>query len=140
MTVKNCINRYAIQKQLAKKAGRKTFLAKDLETQELVVIKLLSFNNGFEWNDLKLFEREAQTLRNLQHPNIPRYLDYFEVKSKNFTGFALVQSYIEAPTLEEYISSGIILTEHEVKQIALRLLKNFRLSTFAFTSSYSPRY
>jgi len=103
MTVKNCINRYVIQKQLAKKAGRKTFLAKDLETQELVVIKLLSFNNGFEWNDLKLFEREAQTLRNLQHPNIPRYLDYFEVKSKNFAGFALVQSYIEAPTLEEYV-------------------------------------
>ncbi|MDY6901750.1 MAG: serine/threonine-protein kinase, partial [Cyanobacteriota bacterium] len=122
MTKKKCIDHYVIQKQLGKKAGRKTFLAKDLETQELVVIKLLSFSNGFEWQDLKLFEREAQTLQNLEHPSIPRYLNYFEVKSENFTGFALVQSYIEAQTLEEYVKSGVIFTESEVKQIAFELL------------------
>mgnify|MGYP001943601322 CR=1 FL=1 len=36
-------SRYEIQQQLAKKAGRKTLLGRDLETQQLVVIKLLSF-------------------------------------------------------------------------------------------------
>ncbi len=54
---------YEVQQQLAKKAGRRTLLARDLETQELVVVKLLSFNGDFEWDDLKLFQREAETLK-----------------------------------------------------------------------------
>ena len=26
-----------------------------------------------QWHDLKLFEREAQVLKNLAHPRVPRY-------------------------------------------------------------------
>lgn len=116
-------NRYALQNQLGKNRGRITFLARDLRTQKLVVIKLLCFGNDFEWQDLKLFEREAQTLKTLSHPNIPSYIDYFEVKSKNIKGFALVQSYIEAKNLEYWIKSGRTFTESEIKQIAIGLLK-----------------
>ena len=50
-------SRYEIQQQLAKKAGRRTLLARDIETQKLVVVKLLSFGSDFEWDDFKLFER-----------------------------------------------------------------------------------
>ncbi len=67
--------RYEIQQQLAKKAGRRTLLARDLFSSELVVVKLLTFSDDFEWDDLKLFEREAQTLKALSNPAIPRYLD-----------------------------------------------------------------
>jgi serine/threonine protein kinase len=116
-------NRYELQQQLGKKAGRRTFLAFDHQTQELVVIKLLSFGSDFEWNDLKLFEREAETLKSLSHPCIPRYLDYFEVSSPNIKGFALVQSYIPAKTLEQYLQSGRTFTEAEVQEIAIALLK-----------------
>jgi hypothetical protein len=35
--------RYQVQHQLGKNAGRRTLLARDLKTQELVVVKLLSF-------------------------------------------------------------------------------------------------
>jgi serine/threonine protein kinase len=59
-------SRYQVQQQLGKRAGRKTLLAYDLKTQELVVIKLLSFGNDFEWDDLKLFEREAETVNYLR--------------------------------------------------------------------------
>jgi serine/threonine protein kinase len=97
--------RYQIQQQLGKKAGRRTLLARDLQTQELVVIKLLTFNHDFEWSDLKLFEREAETLKSLSHPSIPRYLDYFEVNSPQLKGFALVQTYLPAKTLEEYVKA-----------------------------------
>lgn len=34
--------RYAIERQLRKQAGRQTLIARDLATQELVVIKLLT--------------------------------------------------------------------------------------------------
>ena len=114
-------NRYEIQQQLAKKTGRRTLLARDLNTYELVVIKLLSFNSEFEWNDFKLFEREAKTLKNLSHTSIPNYVDYFEIK-KPLQGFVLVQSYIPSQTLEEYIKSGRTFTEAEVKQIGTKVL------------------
>jgi len=115
--------RYEVQQQLGKKAGRRTLLARDLLTGELVVVKLLSFSSDFEWDDLKLFEREAETLKSLSHPAIPGYLDYFEVNSPPFKGFALVQTYIPAKTLEQYLKSGRTFTEAELKQLAKRLLE-----------------
>jgi serine/threonine protein kinase len=116
-------DRYEIQQQLGKKAGRRTFVARDLTTGELVIIKLLSFNSDFEWDDLKLFEREAETLKSLFHPAIPRYLDYFEVNLPTIKGFALVQTYIPAQTLEQYLQSGRTFTEVEIKQIATAVLE-----------------
>ncbi|MCC5616233.1 serine/threonine protein kinase [Nostoc sp. CHAB 5836] len=116
-------DRYEIQQLLGKKAGRRTLLARDLQTQELVVIKLLSFSSDFEWDSLKLFEREAETLKSLSHPLIPEYLNYFEVNLPSIKGFALVQTYIRAKTLEEYLQTGRAFTEAEVKQIAKALLE-----------------
>jgi serine/threonine protein kinase len=116
-------DRYEVQQLLGKKAGRRTLLARDLQTQELVVIKLLSFGGDFEWDSLKLFEREAETLKSLSHPLIPQYLNYFEVNLPTIKGFALVQTYIPAKTLEQYLQSGRTFTEAEVKQIAKALLE-----------------
>ncbi|EAW43536.1 serine/threonine kinase [Nodularia spumigena CCY9414] len=116
-------SRYEVQQLLGKKSGRRSLLAKDQVTGELVVVKLLSFNSDFEWDDLKLFEREAETLKSLSHPAIPRYLDYFEVNSPTIKGFALVQSYIPAQTLEKYLQAGRTFTEAEVKQVATAVLE-----------------
>lgn len=115
--------RYEVQRQLGKKAGRQTLLACDLETLELVVVKLLSFGNDFEWDNLKLFEREAETLKALSHSAIPRYLNYSEIDSINGKGFALVQTYIEAKSLEEHLEAGRSFSEQEVKQVAKALLE-----------------
>lgn len=115
-------HRYQIQRQLGHNAGRRTLLAQDLHTQELVVLKILSFNSDFRWEDLKLFEREAETLKSLSHPAIPRYLDYFELHLPNCRGFVLVQSYIDATSLQEWIKRGRTFSEDEVKQIGKALL------------------
>ncbi len=113
---------YEIQRQLAKKAGRRTLLARDVNSGELVVIKLLAFSNDFSWEDLKLFEREAQTLQTLQHPAIPRYVDYFELNTNGGKTYALVQSYIEGESLEEHLQAKGKFTETEIKNIAQSLL------------------
>ncbi|MGB3404521.1 MAG: serine/threonine protein kinase, partial [Microcoleaceae cyanobacterium] len=110
--------RYQIQSLLGHKTGRRTYLAKDLQTQSQVVVKLLLFNPDFTWDDLKLFEREAETLRNLDHPAIPQYLDYFEVDTEIGKGSALIQSYIEAKSLQEWAESGRSFSEDELKAIA----------------------
>lgn len=115
--------RYEIQQRLGKKAGRQTLLARDLETGELVVVKLLTFSSDFNWDDLKLFERETETLKALTHPAIPRYLDSFELSAAKSKGFALVQSYIEALSLEEHLQAGRTFSEGEVRQLAKALLE-----------------
>ncbi len=87
---------YEVQQKLDEKAGRRTLLTHNLQTQELVVVKLLTFDDEFQWHDLNLFECEAKTLKSLSHPVIPRYLDYFELDTQTYKGFALVQSYLPA--------------------------------------------
>ena len=115
-------DRYQIQALLGRQTGRRTFLAVDLETRSSVVVKLLLFAPDFTWDDLKLFEREAETLKSLNHPAIPKYLDFFEVETELGKGFALVQSYIEARSLREWIQSGRSFSEAELKGIAKALL------------------
>ena len=115
--------RYAIERQLRKQAGRQTLLARDLATQQLVVIKLLTLSSNCEWQDWKLFAREAQILQELSHPAIPRYLDYFELNRPELKGWALVQTYIPAKSLEEHLQAGRTFSEVEVKQIAEALLE-----------------
>jgi serine/threonine protein kinase len=114
--------RYFIQEQLTKNAGRHTWLAQDLQSQDLVVIKLLIFESDFQWDDLKLFEREVQTLQRLSHPAIPHYLDYFDLDTSIGKGFALVQSYIPAKSLEQWLKNGRTFSEEDVKQLAQALL------------------
>jgi serine/threonine protein kinase len=67
-------DRYRLQRQMGRNAGRQTWLAQDLldPEQGVVTIKLLTFGGDVQWQDLKLFEREAQTLKQLTHPFIRR--------------------------------------------------------------------
>lgn len=119
-------DRYQIEQQLGKRAGRYTLLARDLQTHAQVVIKRLSFGEDFAWEDLKLFEREAATLRELTHPAIPRYLDYFDLDLPSGKGFALVQTYIPAPSLEQHIRAGRTFSEAEMVELATALLEILR--------------
>ncbi|GFE71766.1 serine/threonine-protein kinase [Chroococcus sp. FPU101] len=114
--------RYLIQKQLGLRDSQQTFLAFDQQTQKLVVIKLLFFNQHLNWETFKLFEREAKTLQALSHPAIPQYLDYFEIDDNNGKGFALVQSYLDAPSIEAQINEGRTFIEEELKQLAIAIL------------------
>jgi hypothetical protein len=115
-------DRYQIRELLSQKAGRRTFLARDLQSQASAIVKILRFDRDFHWDDLKLFEREAATLQNIDRPEIPKYLDYFEIEEVDTRGFALVQSYIEAPSLETIVKQGRKFSESEVIELADRLL------------------
>ncbi len=114
---------YKIIDNFSIKNGRETLLAKNLQTQELVIIKLIKFGAGVDWNQIKLFEREAQILKTLCHPSIPKYRDYFELNLSTIQGFALVQDYINAKSLEEQLQAGRRFSEAEIKQLATAILK-----------------
>jgi serine/threonine protein kinase len=116
-------DRYHIKSLISRQTGRRTFLAIDRQTNNEVAIKLLLFGPDFTWEDLKLFEREAEVLKSLDHPTIPKYLNFFEVELKWGKGFALVQSYIAAKSLQQCVQEGRTFSESELKEIATDLLK-----------------
>jgi serine/threonine protein kinase len=119
--------RYELQKQLGRTAaGRQTWLSTDLHTQEQVTVKLLAFSPQMEWEELKLFEREAEVLQSLEHRYIPRYRDYFSIDRETGSGlpwFGLVQDYIPGSSLQELIENGKRFTESDIKNIAKNVLE-----------------
>lgn len=121
--MQNILNEtYQIEAELSKRGARETLLAKNLNSQESVVIKLFKFGLDSEWEDFKLFKRETQVLQNLSHPAIPKYLDYFELDLPHSKGFALVQNYIDAPSLTSCLAVGRSFSESDIKQIAEAML------------------
>ncbi|MEH2144380.1 serine/threonine protein kinase [Nostoc sp.] len=114
--------RYQVQRELGRQTGRRTFLALDLHSSQQVVVKILYLGQDFDWQDLKLFQREAETLKALDYPAIPRYIDYFELNTPDDKGFGLVQTYVGAKSLEEHLQAGRTFSEAEVKELARSLL------------------
>jgi serine/threonine protein kinase len=114
--------RYQVQSLLGRQTGRRTFLARDLQTEQSVVLKLLLFGPDFTWDDLKLFEREAEVLKSLDLPTIPKYLDCFDVDTELGKGFVLVQTYIPAKSLQNWLDTGRTFSEEELISIARQLL------------------
>lgn len=115
--------RYQLKQKLGKNAGRQTWLAEDLatESKEKVVVKLLAFGGEVQWDDLKLFEREAQVLKQLDHPRIPKYRDYFHIDDRTLW-FGLVQEYIPGASLKELLSQGRKFTKKEIHKITVSVL------------------
>ncbi|WP_071187380.1 serine/threonine-protein kinase [Trichormus sp. NMC-1] len=118
--------RYQIERQLGNNGIRQTWLAKDLQAADkenaLVVVKLLAFGGAVQWDDLKLFEREAQILKQLNHPRIPQYIDYFCMDDRSLW-FGLVQEYIPGESLKEKLVAGGRFTENQTRKIAVQVLK-----------------
>lgn len=114
--------RYQLKQQLGNNPGRQTWLAQDLQTDKAVVVKLLIFHDQVQWDDVRLSEREAQILRQLDHPQIPCYYDHFSLDDRNLW-FGLVQEYIPGHSLKQLLAYGKHFTEPQLRQLATEVLK-----------------
>ncbi|MDX2213601.1 MAG: serine/threonine-protein kinase [Oculatellaceae cyanobacterium bins.114] len=86
----------------------------------------MSVNSDLQWDELKLFEREAHVLKSLKHPRIPKYQDYFQVDQQNSSEslwWGLVQTYIPGITLKEALEQGHKFNEEELRRIAREILQ-----------------
>lgn len=117
---------YQLQQKLGRTAaGRQTWLATDLQSHEQVTVKLLAFSPEMQWEEFKLFEREAQVLQALNHPRIPRYRDYFSLDKEaglQLPWFGLVQDYIPGDSLQELLDKNKRFSEEQVRAIASQVL------------------
>ena len=100
-----------------------TYQAEDLNSGERVALKALSIHRMTDWKKMELFEREAQILSGLNHPSIPRYLDYFQVNTPENLSFYIAQQLAPGKSLAELIENGWQPHENEVRSLAIKLLE-----------------
>uniref|UniRef100_A0A7C5YZI5 non-specific serine/threonine protein kinase n=1 Tax=Ignisphaera aggregans TaxID=334771 RepID=A0A7C5YZI5_9CREN len=98
-----CTGRYEIQKLIGEGGMGAVWLAKDIHTNNLVAIKVPKITGNPIKDDLniKKIMVEAEVLKNLDHPNIVKYIDYFVEFQKPH----LVMEYIDGEHLEKKIKT-----------------------------------
>ncbi len=119
-------NRYRLVQILGQGGFGRTYLAEDQSRfNELCAIKEFSTTQSDPTVLAKareLFQREAATLYQLQHPQVPQFQASFAEGERLF----LVQDYVEGKTfldlLNEQKTYGRSLTEPAVKQLLMSLL------------------
>ncbi|MEA5550060.1 serine/threonine-protein kinase [Anabaena cylindrica UHCC 0172] len=126
-TLHNCgdviAGRYQIRHVLGHGGMGITYAAFDLQTNQLVAIKVLSLHRIKDWKVLELFEREAKILANLNHPGIPQYLNYFEIETDGDRAFYLVQELAVGQSLFELVNQGWKPSVDQVQAIAAQVLE-----------------
>lgn len=118
--------RYIIQRQLGQGGFGRTYLAEDTgRFREKFVIKefVPSMKNTAALKKAEeLFQREAATLHQLEHPQIPRFWEIFRQEMRVF----LVVDYIEGSTykelLEQRLKHGQCFSETEILELFQSLL------------------
>ena len=117
--------RYEIKETLGQGGFATTYLAVDTETQQQCAIKCLSFRKIEEWKTLELFERETRVLKNLDHPQIPDYIDFFTIETEHDVELYLVQEFVEGKNLAQLVLEGKHFNEQEVI-VARERVKDFK--------------
>ncbi|MEG4228888.1 ankyrin repeat domain-containing protein [Microcoleus sp. N9_B2] len=119
----NLVNHYQIKNLLGEGGSSTTYEAIDLKTNQRVALKALSLQKMNDWKVLELFEREANVLSKLNHPGIPRYLDYFYVDTPDNRCFYIVQELAQGQSLASLVESGWHASEAEIQRIATQILE-----------------
>lgn len=116
-------DRYRIVGTLGQGGVGITYAAEDVQTNQQVALKVLTFRHMGDWKTLELFEREAKVLAQLNHPAIPRYLDYFQVDTPTDRGFYIAQQLAEGKSLANLVDTGWRGSEADIKEIAAQILQ-----------------
>ena len=117
-------DRYLITDILGKGGVATTYRAIDLETKSSVAIKVISLRQLENWKQIELFQREAEVLAQLNHPAIPRYIDYFTLETATDKAFYLVQELAPGKSLSQLVESGWRTNEAPLKDTASHKVKN----------------
>jgi len=117
------VPRYRFLNILVKGPVAITYRAEDLQTGQLVAIKFLSIRPSSEWEKFELFKQEAQTLAKVNHPALPKYLDYFQVDKPNLCKFYWIHQLPSGNSLAELVKLGWKTQEVTVKRLAIEVLK-----------------
>lgn len=126
---------YLIEARLGQGGFARTYQARNLKTNQQCVVKEIDLGRIEDVKADELFEREAKVLRNLQHPQIPKFLDFFEETSEKGSKIYLVQEFIEGENLAERVKEGRPFAEQETLGITIQVA-----GILEYLHSFSPPF
>lgn len=109
--------KYSILEKIGHGAQGNVYKAKDT-SGNIVAIKVFDLHDAPDWKAVELFKREVETLKSLSIDGIPKYIDFIDANPY----FFLVESYISAKSLQDYIEKGFRATDHQVYCILIKTL------------------
>lgn len=107
------LGNYHILEQIGRGGMASVFKVLDLTHERTVAIKVLSPHLAMEPNFKARFEREAQVLRELEHPNIVPILDYGEAGGLAY----IVMPYMKVGTLSDRLKDGDLTVKESARII-----------------------
>lgn len=110
-------DRYQIVKTIGEGGMANVYLANDKILDRKVAIKVLRGDLANDEKFIRRFQREAQSVANLSHPNIVEVYDVEEEEGQHY----IVMEYIEGKTLKQLLQKRGSLTLSEVIDIMLQL-------------------
>lgn len=111
---------YDVLEVLGEGSVARTLLAVERASGRRVAIKAMVPARNATMGDFVRFEREAEALRQLDHPAIPKYIDDF-VSTDGV--FCLVQTYVEGAPLPDGIARGVYRDRVALVSLGIDLLR-----------------
>ena len=111
-------NRYVIRRSIGEGGMADVYLAQDTILKREVAIKVLRGELNEDPVNLQRFQREANAITNLSHPNIVEVYDVGEADKKNY----IVMEYVPGKTLKQLIKQRGALNPTEAINIMKQLV------------------
>src|SRR5262249_26719957 len=108
---------YNLEKELGSGAMGTVYRARNAKTGQRVAVKVLAFGLGNNKKAQERFEREADVLQQLNHPNIVRYLGHGRYQGTEY----YAMEYIEGETLDGVLQRRGRLTWEEVVEMGRQI-------------------
>jgi len=118
MSMKPVLDGYEFYERIGMGTFGKVYRAKNIRTQEICAIKVISLENATS-RTLTCLSREILTLRSVSHENIVRLLDVASSSKSKF----LILEYCNGGDLYSYLKSRERLTESFVQKVIQQLVK-----------------
>lgn len=112
--------RFKVERHLGSGSFGNTYACVDSQTGTPVAVKELDMSHVDDWKAIDLFQREAETLERLDHPNIPDYVDFIPAESDDSA--YLAQELAPGSTLTTLLRAQGQFSEARARSVATQML------------------
>lgn len=110
-------NRYRVKEQIGAGGMGTVFRGLDLKTNTSIAVKALKAEVATDPSMIERFNREAEALRQLNHPNIVKVVDSLNENDQYY----IIMEYVSGGTLGDIIKTHAKMPVEDILQIAIEL-------------------
>lgn len=115
-------DRFAVRDVVGSGPHSTTYRAVDRGTDREVALKVLEFDEVDDWKSVELFERQIEALQNIDHPDIPAYIDASHDLEQG-GAICLAQEFIEGTDLGCVLDRGETYDEGRARDFVREVLE-----------------